>query len=204
MEEVCLMNFKDNEHSVRFKNLDDLKKVKEEAIKIGINIIVFHFQVGEKLINTLLKIKPKSVKRVQEQYNLNCIEGFIDITNINSHHEEEVRKVLNFSEDDEVVYASFVMKRYEYEHQGLSFFIDCVFYDEVGKYALYGRIKTQSDNTQKFENFFKTHEQLLPVKSKIIHYLEICEVKDLPSSAINKIGTPNLISYDPFYLGYNN
>ncbi|KAM9976789.1 hypothetical protein ACTFIR_010635 [Dictyostelium discoideum] len=180
MEEVCLMNFKDNEHSVRFKNLDDLKKVKEEAIKIGINIIVFHFQVDEKLINTLLKIKPKSVKRVQEQYDLNCLEGFIDITNINSHHEEEVRKVLNFSEDDELVYASFVMKRYEYEHQGLSFFIDCVFYDEVGKYALYGHIKTQSDNTQKFE------------------------VKDLPSSAINKIGTPSLISYDPFYLGYNN
>ncbi|KAM9978432.1 hypothetical protein ACTFIY_012198 [Dictyostelium cf. discoideum] len=195
-EEVCLINFKDY---VTFENLDDLKKVKKEAIKIGINIIVFKFQVDEKLINTFLKIKPKSVKRVQEQYvdkkdysllksnkwfkfqngdfimkqtkDLDCLEGFIHITNINSHHEEKVRQILDFSEDDEVVYASFTMKRYEYEHQGLSFFIDCVFYDEVGKYALCGCIKTQSNNTEKLEEFFKIYEQPLPVKSKIIHYL---------------------------------
>ncbi|EAL65102.1 hypothetical protein DDB_G0284665 [Dictyostelium discoideum AX4] len=41
-EEVCLMNFKDNEHSV---TLNDLKKVKEEAIKIGIICVIITWAI---------------------------------------------------------------------------------------------------------------------------------------------------------------
>ncbi|KYQ90602.1 hypothetical protein DLAC_09231 [Tieghemostelium lacteum] len=148
--------------------------------------------------------KYQNDKFVVKQTHYNPDEGFIQVNTFNDT-KDRIRKEIKLNEDEEEIYADFSVSRYYFDIDSeITVYVDCAFYEEIGEHALYGSVKTNSINYEKLLKFSQNYGNPKPVKSKIIHFLEISDdfkAINLPSTK-NQFSAPDLISHDPFYFGF--
>eukprot|EP01132_Coremiostelium_polycephalum_P010253 gene10253-12576_t len=107
--------------------------------------------------------------------------------------------IVDFEQDN--IYASFLIKRYQFSlEDGIKLYVDCAFYED-NVCVLYGSIKTTASNVNKLDTIIQNYN-LVPSKSKIIHYIEIyskTQFKDvkLPENSKNNLISPLVYDHDP-------
>ncbi|KYQ89222.1 hypothetical protein DLAC_09873 [Tieghemostelium lacteum] len=159
--------FSTTHHSISVHSLENVKAAVDLFSKKenNDNFIIYHFEVNDTFINDLLKLTPESITRIKEQYiddenysllqqniwvkyqngilNANITKnvaqngGCIDISKCEDSQKNKIKEY--FQDNGESAYATYLMKRYKFKQEnGLIFYVDCVFYTEIERYALFG------------------------------------------------------------------